>query len=59
LHTEHAEPFRPTLEDEPPAFLDVVKTPWDHVPDPEAYNEHAYRRIVHALKQLNLSLIHI
>src|SRR5262245_1636184 len=44
--------FRPLLEDDPPAFLDKVNTPWDRVPDLEEYNQHAYNRIVRALKVL-------
>src|SRR4051794_14836767 len=44
--------YRPLLEDDPPAFLDKVNTPWDQVPDLEEYNQQAYRRIVRALRQL-------
>jgi hypothetical protein len=44
--------YRPILEDDPPAFFDRVNTPWDHVPDLEEYNQHAYRRIVRALNGL-------
>ena len=47
--------YRPLLEGDPPAFLDRVNTPWDHVPDLEEYNQHAYRRIVRALKELTRS----
>ena len=46
MHHEQAEAFRPLLEDDPPAFLDRVNTPWDHVPDLEEYNQDAYRKIV-------------
>jgi hypothetical protein len=52
MHADQAETFRPLLEDDPPAFLDKVNTPWDHVPDLEEYNQGAYRRIVRALKNL-------
>jgi hypothetical protein len=55
MHDDHANGFRPLLEDDPPAFLDRVNTPWDHVPDLEEYNQHAYRRIVRALKELTRS----
>lgn len=37
--------YRPLLEDDPPAFVDRVDTPWDHVPDLDSYNDAAYRRI--------------
>src|SRR5947209_4349212 len=52
MHDDPANQFRPLLEDDLPAFLDRVNTPWDHVPDLEEYNQHAYRRIVRALKEL-------
>jgi hypothetical protein len=52
MHNDQANLFRPLLEDDPPAFLDRVNTPWDQVPDLEEYNQHAYRRIVRALKEL-------
>lgn len=52
MHDDQGNRFRPLLEDDPPAFLDRVNTPWDHVPDLEEYNQHAYRRIVRALKEL-------
>jgi DNA replication protein DnaC len=55
MHDDHANQFRLLLEDDPPAFLDRVNTPWDHVPDLEEYNQHAYRRIVRALKELSRS----
>ena len=55
MHDDHANQFRPLLEDDPPAFLDRVNTPWDHVPDLEEYNQHAYKRIVRALKELTRS----
>jgi hypothetical protein len=55
MHDDNANQFRPLLEDDPPAFLDRVNTPWDHVPDLEEYNQHAYRRIVRALKELTRS----
>src|SRR6516162_5378477 len=55
MHDDHGDQFRRLLEDDPPAFLDRVNTPWDHVPDLEEYNQHAYRRIVHALKELTRS----
>src|SRR3954447_2532241 len=52
MHDDHDNQFRRLLEDDPPAFLDRVNTPWDHVPDLEEYNQAAYRRIVRALKNL-------
>jgi hypothetical protein len=55
MHDDQANRFRPLLEGDPPAFLDRVNTPWDHVPDLEEYNQHAYRRIVRALKELTHS----
>ena len=55
MHNDQHNQFRPLLEDDPPAWLDVVRTPWDHVPDLEEYNQHAYRRIVRALKELTRS----
>src|SRR3954467_6739255 len=55
MHDDHDNQFRRLLEDDPPAFLDRVNTPWDHVPDLEEYNQHAYRRIVRALKELTRS----
>lgn len=45
--------YRPLLEKDPPAFLDRVNTPWDHVPDFQEYNQHAYKRIVRALQQVS------
>src|SRR3954453_18371315 len=53
MHDDQANQFRPLLEDDPPAFLDRVNTPWDHVPDLEEYNQHAYKRVVRALKELS------
>src|SRR3954469_2806798 len=44
--------YRTILEADPPPFLDRVNTPWDHVPDFEDYNRHAYNRIVRALREL-------
>ena len=44
--------FRAILEEDPPAFLDRVNTPWDDVPDCAEYNHQAYIRIVRALKDL-------
>lgn len=55
MHNDQGNQFRPLLEDDPPAFLDRVNTPWDHVPDLEDYNQHAYRRIVRALIELTRS----
>lgn len=55
MQNDAANQYRPLLEDDPPAFLDRVNTPWDHVPDLEEYNQHAYRRIVRALKELTRS----
>jgi predicted ATP-dependent serine protease len=55
MHNPQVDRFRPLLEDDPSAFLDRVNTPWDHVPDLEEYNQHAYRRIVRALKELTRS----
>ena len=52
MNDEQANRFRPLLEDDPPAFLDRVNTPWDKVPDLEEYNQHAYKRVVRALKEL-------
>ena len=52
MHDDRANEFRPLLDDDPPAFLDRVNTPWDQVPDLEEYNQHAYKRIVRALKEL-------
>ena len=42
-------------EENPPKFLDRVNTPWDQVPDLEEYNQHAYKRVVRALKELTRS----
>jgi hypothetical protein len=53
MHTDPTNQYRPLLEDDPPAFLDRVNTPWDHVPDLEEYNRHAYKRVVRALKELS------
>jgi hypothetical protein len=53
MDQEQAESYRPILEDDPPAFLDRVNTPWDHVPDLAEYNQDAYRKIVRALKSLS------
>jgi hypothetical protein len=55
MHNDQANQFRPLLEDDPPAFLDRVNTPWEPVPDLEEYNQHAYRPIVRALKRLTRS----
>ena len=44
--------YRPLLEDDLPAFLDKVNTPWDRVPDLMEYNQHAYNRVVRTLKLL-------
>jgi hypothetical protein len=55
MHTDPNNQYRPLLEDDPPAFLDRVNTPWDHVPDLQEYNRHAYNRIVRALKSLSRS----
>ncbi len=52
MHADQAETYRPLLDNDPPAFLDKVDTPWDHVPDLDEYNQGAYRRIVRALKNL-------
>lgn len=52
MHIDQAETYRPLLEDDPPAFLDRVNTPWDQAPDLEEYNQHAYKRILRALKKL-------
>lgn len=57
MHNDQANQFRPLLEDDPPAFLVRVNTPWDHVPDLEEHNHHAYRRIVRALKELTRSKV--
>ena len=40
MHDDQANQFRLLLEDDPPAFLDRVNTPWDQVPDLEEYNQH-------------------
>jgi hypothetical protein len=53
MHTDPTNQYRPLLEDDPPAFMDRVNTPWDHVPDLEEYNQHAYKRVVRALKELS------
>jgi hypothetical protein len=53
MHTDPTNQYRPLLEDDPPAFLDRINTPWDHVPDLEEYNRHAYKRVVRALKELS------
>ncbi|GIX04297.1 MAG: hypothetical protein KatS3mg114_0166 [Planctomycetaceae bacterium] len=53
MHDDKANEFRPLLEEDPPSFLDRVNTPWDQVPDLEEYNQHAYKRIVRALKELS------
>lgn len=53
MHLDRTNQFRPLLDDDPPSFLDRVNTPWDQVPDLEEYNQHAYRRIVRALKELS------
>ena len=53
MHQDQAEIYRPLLEDDPPAFLDRVNTPWDHVPDLAEYNQEAYRKIVRALRSLS------
>jgi hypothetical protein len=52
MHSDRTQIYRPLLEDDPPAFLDRVNTPWDHVPDLIEYNQEAYRRILRALKRL-------
>ena len=44
--------YRKRLDDDPPAFLDRVNTPWDVVPDLEEYNEHAFSRIHRTLREL-------
>src|SRR5690606_24464844 len=44
--------YRSLLQDDPPAFLDRVNTPWDHVPDLPEYNQHAFNRIERALRAL-------
>jgi predicted ATP-dependent serine protease len=53
MHTDPNNQHRALLEDDPPAFLDRVNTPWDHVPDLLEYNQHAYNRIVCALRSLS------
>ncbi|WP_435017952.1 hypothetical protein TA3x_005575 [Tundrisphaera sp. TA3] len=53
MHQDQAERYRPLLEDDPPAFLDRVNTPWDQVPDLAEYNQDAYRKIVRALRSLS------
>ncbi|QDV36373.1 AAA family ATPase [Tautonia plasticadhaerens] len=55
MHADQDETYRPLLEVDPPAFLDRVNTPWDRAPDLEEYNQHAYKRIVRALKRLSTS----
>lgn len=55
MHDDTPNQYRPLLDNDPPEFLDRVNTPWDHVPDLEEYNQHAYRRIVRALKELTRS----
>ncbi len=52
MQSDQAETYRPLLEDDPPAFLDRVNTPWELLPDLEEYNQAAYRRILRALKNL-------
>lgn len=52
MHSDPANQYRALLEDDPPAFLDRVNTPWDHVPDLQEYNQLAYNRIVRALRGL-------
>ncbi|MCZ2343231.1 MAG: hypothetical protein LC104_15780 [Bacteroidales bacterium] len=52
MFEDHANQYRPILENDPPVFFDRVNTPWDQVPDLEEYNQHAYNRIVRSLKQL-------
>ena|GEM_PF-1155740 len=54
MQSDHADTYRPLLEDDPPAFLrkDRVDDPWDYGPDLEDYNRIAYRKIVRALNNL-------
>jgi hypothetical protein len=35
MNTDPTNQYRPLLEDDPPAFLDRLNTPWDQVPDLE------------------------
>jgi len=50
--TDPQNAYRSLLDNDPPDFLDRVNNPWDQVPDLEEYNDHAFRRIVRALRQL-------
>src|SRR5690242_13981827 len=52
MNPDYANEYRSALENDPPAFFDRVNTPWDHVPDLEDYNRHAYNRILRALREL-------
>jgi hypothetical protein len=52
MHSDPTDSFRQTLLNDPPAFLDRVNTPWEHVPDLEEYNQKAYNRIVFTLAGL-------
>ena len=53
MHHDADGSYRALLENDPPAFLDRVNTPWDQVPDLEEYNHLAYRRIVRALEEIS------
>jgi hypothetical protein len=53
MHRDDANQYRQALENDPPAFVDRVDTPWDHVPDLPDYNASAYKRIVRNLKRLH------
>jgi hypothetical protein len=52
MHTDTTDTFRQILLNDPPAFLDRVNTPWEHVPDLEEYNQKAFNRIVSTLNGL-------
>lgn len=47
--------YRDILEEDPPPFFDRVTSPWHSVPDLEAYNQHAYKRIWRAVRDLSRS----
>jgi hypothetical protein len=57
MQHDKANRYRLILETDPPAFLDRVNTPWDHVPDLAEYNQDAYRKIVRALLALSRSSV--
>lgn len=53
MHSDDSDQHRQLLENDPPAFVDRVDTPWEQIPDLASYNGMAFKRISRDLNRLS------